>query len=584
MRIKTKLRFGLGFLFALVLFFGGLAAFYLNEISKSSEVILKDNFETLAFAREMHRVLEEHDTPLSPEAIEHFEQQLQKQSNNITEPGEKNLTQLIRKDFNVIKINPARISANNQIIKNIHRNIRRIEEINMQAIVRKNDKARASVKEATIYIGLLGTFSFLIIFSFIVNFPGFIANPLIELTEGIKEISRKNYQKRLDFPAYNEFGELAAAFNQMAARLNEWENSNLSMIISEKLRIETIIEQMQDAIIGLNKEQEIIFINPVAEKLLGIKQEKVKGISALGLAEKNDLLKNLLASKQSEKPIKIYSEGKESYFQLESHEIVVPHYYNKNEEIPLIKIGEPAGEVYILRNITRFRELDEAKTNFIATISHELKTPIASIQMSLKLLSDDRIGTINQEQLDLINHIKDDSVRLLKITSELLDLAQVETGNIQLNFIATAPEQIVDYAINAVKFQADQKHIELQVLSAPSLPKVQADVEKTAWVLVNFLSNALRYSLEKSKVLIQVASVGNMVEFSVKDYGKGIEEQYQQRIFDRYFQIPTTDKKKSGTGLGLAISKDFIEAQKGEIFVESKIGAGSRFGFKLPTA
>lgn len=584
MRIKTKLRFGLGFLFALVLFFGGLAAFYLNEISKSSEVILKDNFETLAFAREMHRVLEEHDAPLSPEAIEHFEQQLQKQSNNITEPGEKNLTQQIRKDFNVIKINPTRISSNNQIIKNIHRNIRRIEEINMQAIVRKNDKARASVKEATIYIGLLGTFSFLIIFSFIVNFPGFIANPLIELTEGIKEISRKNYQKRLDFPTYNEFGELAAAFNQMAVRLNEWENSNLSMIISEKLRIETIIEQMQDAIIGLNKEQEIIFINPVAERLLGIKQEKVKGISALGLAEKNDLLKNLLASKQSEKPIKIYSEGKESYFQLESHEIVVPHYYNKNEDVPMIKTGEPAGEVYILRNITRFRELDEAKTNFIATISHELKTPIASIQMSLKLLSDDRIGTINQEQLALINHIKDDSLRLLKITSELLDLAQVETGNIQLNFIATAPEQIVDYAINAVKFQADQKHIELQVLSSPSLPMIQADVEKTAWVLVNFLSNALRYSPEKSKVLIKVASVGNMVEFSVKDYGKGIEKQYQQRIFDRYFQVPTTDKKKSGTGLGLAISKDFIEAQKGEIFVESEIGAGSRFGFKLPTA
>lgn len=116
----------------------------------------------------------------------------------------------------------------------------------------------------------------------------------------------------------------------------------------------------------------------------------------------------------------------------------------------------------------------------------------------------------------------------------------------------------------------------------PNLPKVQADVEKTTWVLVNFLSNAIRYSPEKAKVIIQVNPVENMVEFDVKDSGKGIEEQYQARLFDRYFQVPTDGKNKSGTGLGLAISKDFIEAQKGEIFVESELGEGSRFVFRLP--
>lgn len=581
MKIKTKLRFGLGFLFALVLFIGGLGAFYLHEISKSSEVILKNNYESLTFAREMHKILDENDRPFSSHALEEFERQLQKQVNNITESGEKVFTQKIRKDFDSIKAPSGTVSSKESIIKDLHQNIRKIEELNMQAIVRKNNQAKASVKEAILYLGFLGSFTFLVIFSFIVNFPGFIANPLLELTEAIKEISRKNYQKRIDFPTYNEFGELASAFNQMASRLNEWENSNLAKIISEKLRIETIIEQMQDAILGLNEEHKIIFINPVAEKLLNLREGEITGLNAFELAEKNDLLKNLLESKHSDKPIKTYFEGKESYFQLESHEIVVPHYYNKNEDEPLARSGESAGEVYILRNITRFRELDEAKTNFIATISHELKTPISSIQMSLKLLSDDRIGTINQEQQVLINHIRDDSVRLLKITSELLDLAQVETGNIQLNFSATDPEQIVDYAINSVKFQADQKHIELQIVSASNLPKVQADVEKTAWVLVNFLSNALRYSSEKSKVIIQVQPVANMVEFSVKDFGEGIEEQYQEKLFERYFQVPK-DKKRSGTGLGLSISKDFIEAQKGEIFVESEVGTGSRFGFKLP--
>jgi NtrC-family two-component system sensor histidine kinase KinB len=124
--------------------------------------------------------------------------------------------------------------------------------------------------------------------------------------------------------------------------------------------------------------------------------------------------------------------------------------------------------------------------------------------------------------------------------------------------------------------------VQLEVLKDDKLPDIQVDIEKTAWVLVNFLSNALRYSAEKSKITIQVTQRDDMVEFSVKDFGKGIDESYQKRLFDRYFQVPTDGQNKSGSGLGLAISKDFIEAQQGKIWVESAIGEGSRFAFILP--
>ncbi len=144
------------------------------------------------------------------------------------------------------------------------------------------------------------------------------------------------------------------------------------------------------------------------------------------------------------------------------------------------------------------------------------------------------------------------------------------------------PVEIVDYALNSVKFNAEQKGISLQVIAHPNLSKVHADMEKTAWVLVNFLSNALRYSPEKSKVVIQVSEKNKQVVFSVKDFGKGIDEQYQKRLFERYFQVPTDGQNKSGSGLGLAISKDFIEAQQGKIWVESAIGEGSIFCFSLP--
>jgi NtrC-family two-component system sensor histidine kinase KinB len=181
-----------------------------------------------------------------------------------------------------------------------------------------------------------------------------------------------------------------------------------------------------------------------------------------------------------------------------------------------------------------------------------------------------------------VEHIEDDSARLLKITSELLELSQVETGNIQLNFIPVDPVQVLDYAISSVKFQAEQKGVLVEVDKQANLPQVQADVEKTAWVLVNFLSNALRYSSEKSKIVIKLTVHKGCIEFSVRDFGKGIDEQYQKRLFDRYFQVPTDGQNKSGSGLGLAISKDFIEAQQGKIWVESAIGEGSRFAFTLP--
>lgn len=581
MKIKSKLRLGFGFLFVMVLLFGIFSGFYLKQIAEDSKVILKDNYESLHFTREMRTILDTLKLPLSNDAISRFEEQLKKQEANITEIGEKEITKNIRSDFGVL----TKANLSDETLKQTERILRshlsKVEKLNMEAILRKNDQAQESVKKASIYMSLIGSFIVLVLFSFSVNFPGFIANPLLELTRGIQEISRKNYQTRMNFRANDEFAPLAEAFNQMAARLNDWENSNLSKVMSEKLRIETIIEQMQDGIIGLNEKGNLIFINPAAEQLFNLDEGKVIGLNVAVLSQKNDLLKTLTENKHHDKPIKIYANGKESYFQLEVREITIP-VYPDSEEQTLIRSGRSAGEVYILRNITKFTELDEAKTNFIATISHELKTPISAIKMSIKLIEDERVGKLNKEQLDLLNHIKDDSERLLKITSELLDLAQVETGNIQLNFIATDPEEIVNYAINAVRFQADQKQVSIESQIGSNLSKVYVDVEKTTWVLINLLSNALRYSPEKGKVLIQVKNIGEQLEFSVQDFGKGIEEQYQTKLFDRYFKVPTDGKNKSGTGLGLAISKDFIEAQKGEIFVESELGVGSRFVFRLP--
>ena len=580
MKVKTKLRLGFGFLFIVVLFFGATALYYIRDISENSKVILKNNYESLSFAREMRTVLDDNEIPLSKKAIDRFNSALLKQEHNITESGEGPSTYHVRNGLDVLVSGTPDINKQKSAVRVIRKSLRDIELINMQAIVRKDNAARASVNRATLFLGLVGSFTFLVLFSFSVNFPGFIADPLRELLQGIREIGEKNYGKRLNFEKNDEFAEVANAFNIMASRLNEWENSNLATVISEKRRIETIIEQMQDAIIGINEKQEILFMNDAARQTLNITGDKVIGQNTTELIKGNDLFRSIIKDDMGIKPFKIVLNGRESYFQLQSSDILVPNTQQSKGVLQLASLS--AGKVYILKNITEFKERDEAKTNFIATISHELKTPISSIKMSLKLLNDQRVGAINPEQEQLINHIKDDNDRLLKITSELLELSQVETGNIQLNFVPVNPMQIVDYAIASVSFQADQKYVRLEVLKDNNLPDIHVDIEKTAWVLVNFLSNALRYSAEKSKITIQVTQRDDMVEFSVKDFGKGIDESYQKRLFDRYFQVPTDGQNKSGSGLGLAISKDFIEAQQGKIWVESAIGEGSRFAFILP--
>ena len=579
MKIKTKLRLGFGFLFIIVLSFGLIALFFLNELSDKSKIILKDNYKSLNYVSAMRKIIDENTFPFPTNAAKVFEQNLKNEGTNLTEDGEKVAFQKLESTYKTLNSPATTVRENG--IKNLRSALQKIETVNMKAIYDKNELANAASARANLYISIAAVLSFLILFTFIVNFPGFVANPLAEFSSAIKQISKKNYKQRLHFKNHDEFTELADAFNGMVVKLNEWENSNLSKIKSEKSRIEAIIAQMKDAIIGLNEKGEILFLNHLAAQLMNLDAEIVIGQNAAELMKKNELLKRIIKPETADKTLKIYADDKESYFLLEHREIIIPNYEDQDEKTLKSSIRS-AGSVFVLKNITQFKELDEAKTNFIATVSHELKTPLSSIKMSLKLLNDERVGSMNEEQVQLLSHIKEDSDRLLKITSELLDLSQVETGNLKLTFALTKPEDIVQYAIDAVKFQAEQKLIKLEINWDKNLPQVNADIQKTAWVLVNFLSNALRYSAEKSKVVIDVFQKDKFIQFSVQDYGKGIDKKYQKRLFERYFQVPTDGQNKSGSGLGLAISKDFIEAESGKIWVISEIGEGSKFCFALP--
>ncbi len=565
LRIKSKLSLGFAFLFGAIVLTGSVGLLAINRLSNESQNILKANYESVVYAENMMIDLdkmEERDTGI----FQDFEKNLEAQEANITEPGEQQATSSVRNLFENYRQN----NASTTPISKIRGSLYQIEDLNMAAIVRKSNGTQHTADKAKLYLSILATICFLISFSFLLNFPGYIANPIKELTEGIKQIANKNYSQRINIKKGDEFGELVEAFNSMANQLNIYENSNLAKIIFEKKRIETIINGMKDPVIGLDENKSILFANVSAINVLGINESELVGKYAPDIAVKNDLLRTLIKEEAGDIPLKIYANAKESYFSRENLKIEVEN--------------KPIGSVILLRNITQFKELDLAKTNFIATISHELKTPIASIKMSLKLLEDNRIGNLNTEQVKLIYNIKEDTQRLLSITTELLDLAQLETGNIQLQQQLVEPHLIIDYAYNALKVQAEQKKLDIEIEYDPNLPKLNCDLEKTAWVVVNFLSNAIRYSPENNKVFIGVSKKDKEIIFSVKDFGVGIDTRYKEKVFERFYKIPNAGRNASSTGLGLAISKEFIIAQGGKIWVDSELGRGSTFYFSLPVA
>lgn len=566
MKIKAKLYLGIGFLFLMILILAAVSTLFVSSLKKDTENVLSANYNSVEYARNMLHASDE--IHLNKEAIAQLENNFAKQQLNVTEQGEKEITARLADQLNKLKANPEDV----QVGKDFRADLVKLMTVNMDAIVMKSDHAKETASNAFVLISVIGALCFLIGFVLFVNLPSNIANPIKKLSESIKEISRQNYTHRVYFDGESEFAELAASYNTMAEKLQEYSNSKLDQILEEKKRVETLVNSMHDPVIGLDENRKIIFINDECLQVSGLKRKDLLHNNIDELINHNDLVRNLIDQNNRESTMKIFADNKESYFEKE----VIPMEITPTGELKSQKIGE----VIVLKNITTFKELDVAKTNFIATVSHELRTPIASIQLSSELLKHPRTGSLTDEQKTLLEGIEEDSLRLLRITSELLNVSQVETGNIKLYSQISDPLPIIQYALNATRMQAEQKHIEISTDIDENIAKIFVDEEKTAWVLTNFITNAIRYSPVNSKIIVSLKKENNHLLFSVKDHGKGIDAAYKNKVFDRYFQIPGS--VRTGTGLGLSISKDFIENQGGKIGVDSELGVGSTFYFRLP--
>ena len=461
-------------------------------------------------------------------------------------------------------------------IQLVRSDLYRIMELNMAAIQAKSRLLSDASEEAMWWLAITAVLCVLIAFVFLVRFPRGVVKPITMLKEGILEIANFNYDKRLDFKHNKEFKTVAESFNKMAEKLSEYRRSTIEDLMTNKKRIEAIVNSLHEPIIGLDPDKKILVMNNEAFMILNLKPIDVIGKNAAEVALGNDLLRRLIrglySSEKDDEPLKIYADNKESYFQMENIPLYISPIGEKEQNF--------IGNVIILNNITKYKELDSAKTNFISTVSHEMKTPISSILMSLQLLEDSRLGALNDEQKALSQSIRESSDRLLKITGELLNMTQLETGKLQLMPKVTKPIELIEYAVGATRVLAERFGCFVEVEYPEKISKLFVDSEKIAWVITNLLSNAIHHSPEGSRIIVGAAEHDKTVDIYVQDFGRGIDPRYHKSIFDRYFRVPGT--KVQGSGLGLAISKEFVEAHGGTIGIESEVGKGSRFTVTLP--
>jgi NtrC-family two-component system sensor histidine kinase KinB len=241
------------------------------------------------------------------------------------------------------------------------------------------------------------------------------------------------------------------------------------------------------------------------------------------------------------------------------------------------------GVILLLRDVTKFRELDRMKSEFVATASHELKTPLTSIGMSIELLQERAHEKLDERERELLDAASEDVERLRRLVLDLLDLSKIEAGKIELEFASVSVRALFDEALDAMAVQAEQDGVALTAEAADDLPDVRADASKTIWVLTNLIANALRHTDAGGRVELSADRAGSKVHVAVRDTGEGIPYEYQAKIFDKFVQVGG-ERSVGGSGLGLAIAKEIVRAHGGSIWVESVPGQGATFTFTLPVA
>lgn len=606
---RQKIFIGYGASLVLMVLILAWAMFMMLRLGRASESILRENYRSIQAAEHMIDAIERQDSAVLLYLLGYREQGLRefrenetaflqwlgRARDNITVPGEKEIIDSIELNYTrylgeVANLHlrgasgqPGGVNLYHESILPVFRSTRdtciKLREINHETMYAASNRASRLALQAVLSMSVIGSLSIIIgiIFSFFLS--RLISRPVTELKKAALQIAEGNYEVQVPVRGSAELALLADQFNQMAEKLRKFHDMNIGKIIAEKLKSEAIIQSVDDGIIVVDDRLVINNINPKAALIFGVHKDSLLGkhfFEAVRDERLFHLLKQSVASgkppqlREGEDIFTITSEGGSQHYQFS----IMPM-RSSSQAIQ--------GVVLLLRDITRLRELDRLKSEFVLTASHELRTPLTSVSITMDLLMETAAAKLTDKERELLAACHEDVQRLRALVNDLLDLSKIEAGKLDLAFEQVQPSFLFDQALAVMTPQAEAKNLELKLEIPGDLPAVKVDPNKIVWVIVNLLANAVRHTPEGGHIRVKGERVGGQVHLSVSDDGEGVPYEIQSRIFDKFVQIKR-DGGAGGSGLGLAICKEVVRAHRGTIWLDSVPGQGSTFTFTIPIA
>ena len=391
-----------------------------------------------------------------------------------------------------------------------------------------------------------------------------ITAPLRKMREAAFEVARGKFDTKVPILTHDEIGELATAFNQMGRQLK----FNMNALNQEKEQLGSILSSMADGVITFNRDGTILITNPPADRFLQYWYYETGVVTSDSEAIPSQVMELFQKAVDTEKEQmgEISMQGRHWVI------LVSPLYSNR-----FIR-----GAVAVLRDMTEERQLDKMRQDFIANVSHELRTPISMLQGYSEAIVDD-IAETQEEKKEMAKVIYDESLRMGRLVNELLDLARMEAGHIQLTIESVNISSFMNRIIHKFQGLVKENEIHLSFEMEGDVAPVSFDPDRIEQVLTNLIDNAIRHTPKGGSVKLRIApdAMGTLVE--VTDSGSGIPEEDLPFVFERFYKADKARTRgRAGTGLGLAIAKNIIDAHRGHISVQSKFGHGTTFSFLLP--
>jgi PAS domain S-box-containing protein len=411
------------------------------------------------------------------------------------------------------------------------------------------------------------------------RFTAYVVDPISELSRKAKRIGEGDLDQHIEIQSQDEIGELAAEFNRMAARLRDLRKSDYWRLLIEQKKSNAVIDAIYEPVIVTDAQGHVTKVNRAAQQLFrpaGVEAERDGDLSLSSFTAGERILRSVRDAVSMQRPVAAEGEaalvpikvgGAEKSFRLRTTPM-------RDED------GRLLGAVTVLEDITAITEVDKIKTDFISVASGKLREPLHSLQLALHTVVEGYTGELNEQQITMLLSARENAEQLEEIMADLLELAEMESGARRLSPERLRPIDLARSAIERFQPYAESKRVKLENKVWPDLAWVYADRQAVKRILDNLLSNAIRHTGRDGTVSIEAQERADRVFFSVSDTGEGIAEQYLPNIFGRFVKID--DRSAGGTGLGLALVKRLVEAQGGQVLVESRVGEGSTFTFTLP--